>query len=135
MEILTVEKFYDDKLWVITVHESNRAAVDAWEACVRDYIATVPEGNERFLVYDTTVAMGFGLTTYLQNRATALAKDNREATGRIAIVLNISSTVMYLIESFLKWTGSRIQPDLDVKLFQDRTVAIEWVSEIIPTQQ
>lgn len=135
MELIQVDKLYDDRLWVITVQTNSRAAVDAWEACVRDYMATIPTSNERYLIYDTTHALSFGFTTYLQNRATALAKDNPDATGRVAIILNLPGTIRYLIDSYMKWTGSRIQPDLSVKFYSDRDEAIAWVAEIIPTLQ
>jgi len=132
MEPIKLEKLYDDRLWVIIVQQSDRSAVDAWEACVRDYMATIPIENERYLVYDTTGILSFGFTNYLQNRATALAKDNPDATGRIAIVLNLPGTIRYLIDSYMKWTGSRIQPHLEVKFYENRADAIQWVAEIIP---
>ena len=135
MELIEVEKLYNDRLWVIKVNENSRTAVDAWEACVREYMATIPIGTERYLVYDTADILSFGFTTYLQNRATVLANDNPDATGRIAIVLNLPATIRYLIESFMEWTGSRIQPDLTVKFFGSRDEAIQWVAEIIPATQ
>jgi len=135
MAIVEVDKLYDDRLWVITVHENSRQAVDAWEACVREYMATIPTATERYLIYDTTNALSFGFTSYLQNRATALARDNPDATGRVAIVLNLPGTIRYLIDSYMKWTGSRLQPDLTVKFYADRDEAIAWVAEIIPSNE
>lgn len=46
MEAIQLEKLYDNRLWVITVQKSDRPTVDAWEACVREYIATIPISNE-----------------------------------------------------------------------------------------
>ena len=116
-------------MWVITVLTSDRSAVDAWETCVREYIAINPSSNERHLVYDTTGILDLGFTSYLQNRATALAKDNRDATGRVAIVLNLSTTIRYLFDSYMKWIGSRLQPNLVVQFYKDRDEAIAWVAD------
>jgi hypothetical protein len=132
MEAIQVEKLYDDRLWIITVQKGDRSAVDAWEACVREYIATVSTSTELYLVYDTTGILNFGFTTYLQNRATVLAKDNRDVTGRVAIVVNLPMTIRYIIDSFMKWTGSRLQPHLTVRFYKNRDEAIAWVAEIIP---
>ena len=133
MEMINLEKYYNDRLWVIIVQKSDRAAVDAWEACVRKYIATVStEKKELYLVYDTTGILNFGFTTYLQNRATILAKDNRDVTGRVGIVVNLPTTIRYIMDSFMKWTGARVQPHLTVEFFKSRDEAIAWVAEVIP---
>ena len=132
MSGISLEKLHDDKLWVITVQIGDRSTVDAWEACVREYIETIPTSTERYLVYDTTSVLKFSFTSYLQNRATALAKDNRDATGRVGIVINLPATIRYLIDSYMKWIGARLQPNLIVKFHNDRDEAIAWVAEIIP---
>jgi len=132
MSAISLEKRYDDKLWIISILEGNKSAVDAWEACVREYMNTVPASTERYLVYDTTGVLNFSFTSYLQNRATALAKDNRDATGRVALVINLPITVRSLMDSYMKWIGARLQPRLTVQFYQDRDDAIAWVAEAIP---
>ena len=98
-----------------------------WEQAVRSYIAEFNNASERYLVYDTTPIPNLGFTNYLQQRATALAKDNRDAKGRVAIVLRIHATVLYFFDIFVRVTGSRIQPNLEVKFFSQREPAVAWV--------
>ncbi len=132
MESIQLEKLHHERLWVIRVLQGNREGVDAWESCVRDYVAMHAPSTERYLVYDTTGVLNFAFTSYLQNRATELAKDNKDATGRVAIVVDLPVTIRYLIDSYMKWVGTRLQPNLTVQFYKDRDEAIAWVAEIVP---
>lgn len=126
-ELITIEKLHQDCMWVITLHDGSRNGVDAWEQAVRSYIAEFHNAPERYLVYDTSPIPNLGFTTYLQQRATVLAKDNRDAKGRVAIVLRIPATVLYFFDIFVRITGARIQPYLEVKFFTQRESAVAWV--------
>jgi hypothetical protein len=70
----------------------------------------------------------------MRQRATALAKDNRQASGRVALVVKGSPALTYIFDLFLRYTSRQIQPRLDVKLFNDRDKAIEWVKAILPPE-
>jgi hypothetical protein len=131
-EILVVEKLHQDRMWVITMYDGSRKAVDEWEKTVRAYIAEFDNAPERYLVYDTTGILNLGFTNYLQQRATVLAKDNWEATGRVGIVLRIPQTILYFFDRFVRLSSSYIQPYLEVKLFSERAAAIEWVAAGVP---
>lgn len=133
VEHISIEKLYDERMWIITLHQGNREGVDAWEQSVRDYIAEFQNAPERYLVYDTTLIRNLGFTRYLQERATVLAKDNPEATGRVALVLNIPAVIASFFDMFIRVIGSRIQPHLDVKIFSKRDDAVAWVSAIVPS--
>ena len=130
-ESVVIEKLHQDRLWVITLHDGSRRGVDAWEQAVRRYIAEFQNAPERYLVYDTSPIPNLGFTNYLQQRATVLAKDNRDATGRVAIVLRIHSTILYFFDAFVRITGSYIQPHLEVKFFSQREPAVEWVEAVL----
>ena len=127
VETITIEKLHQERLWVITLHDGSRKGVDMWEQAVRSYIAEFQNAPERYLVYDTSPIPNLGFTTYLQQRATVLAKDNRDAKGRVAIVLRLHATVLYFFDVFVRITGSRLQPNLEVKFFSQREPAVAWV--------
>lgn len=131
-ELVQIEKLHSNRLWVITLTDGSRAGVDAWEQSVRNYIAEYQNRPERYLVYDTSSIQNLGFTRYLQERATVLAKDNRDATGRVALVFRLHPTILYFFDTFVRLTGNRIQPNLDVKYFSAREDAIGWVEEILP---
>lgn len=130
---LSIEKFHNEQLWVLTLHASSQQAVDAWEATVRDYIQQVDHRPERYLVYDLLSVPNLGFTNYLRYRATELAKDNREATGRVAIVAHLHPTINHFFTFFLRTTGARIQPRLSIKMLATRPQAMAWVEEILPS--
>src|SRR5688500_2566484 len=67
------------------------------------------------------------LPSYLQQRATVLAKDNRDATGRVALELRIPTTVLYFFDAFVRVTSRYIQPHLEVRFFSEREAAVTWV--------
>ena len=133
-ELVQLEKLHEGRLWIITLHEGSRAGVDAWERTVRQYIAEAQGKTERYLIYDTSPIPDLGFTNYLQQRATVLAQDNRDATGRVALVLRLPPTVLYFFDIFVKLTGRRLQPNLEVKFFSQREEALKWVSEILPVK-
>lgn len=127
-ELRHIHKLHDGKLWVISILTGTAAGVDAWEHSVRDYIAQA-NSPERYLVYDTTGILNLGFTKYLQQRASVLALDNREALGRVAIVMNVPQVVRYLFETFITISSRHTQPRLSVKLFSERPKAVAWVEE------
>lgn len=131
-EIVTIEKLYQDRLWIIHIHEFSRAAVDAWEAAVREYIAMYNNAPERYLIYDVANLSNMAFTVYLRERAIVLAQDNREACGRVAIVTRAPNTIVYIFDIFIRFTGKLLQPALDVKLFGSYEEALGWVSAILP---
>lgn len=128
---VTVEKLYQDYVWVIQAFSIEAATVDAWEAVVRDYIKHM-NSPKRYLVYDLTPISRPGLTLYMNKRVTALAQDNRDADGRVSIALNLNPTIRYVFEPFIRITAIRQQANLDVKLFGTRDQAINWVVESLP---
>lgn len=128
---IAIEKLHDEKLWIIQAFSMEPSTVDAWESAVRSYIQSVSPSTDRFLVYDLTPIAKLGFTSYMRQRTTALAKDNGDATGCVAIILNLNPTIRYLFEPFLRFTGARLQPNLTVKLFGERQAAIDWVSETL----
>jgi hypothetical protein len=131
---LKIEKMCGDRLWILSVLESSRAAVDAWEQTVRDYIARVDPAPERYLVYDLTEATNVSFTSYTRQRATILAKDNPQATGRVALVVSGNPAIVYIFDLFLRYTSRQLQPRLDVKLFNERAPAVAWVRAILPPE-
>lgn len=131
-ETISIEKFYQDWLWVIQGNSIKPASVDAWEAAVRSYIQHVNNAPERYLVYDLLQVENLGFTSYMRQRSTALALDNRDATGRVAVVIDMNPMLRYIFEPFFRLTGSRLQPKLDVRLFGNREDAMVWVAEILP---
>lgn len=133
-EHVSIEKLFNDKMWIVTLHQGNRETVDAWEQTVRQYIAAVNNAPERYLVYDTTPIQNLGFTRYLQQRAIVLASDNREATGRVGIALAVPSMIASFFDIFVGTIGTRLQPELSVKIFSQREEAANWVSEIVPSE-
>jgi hypothetical protein len=71
---------------------------------------------------------------YMRQRTTALAKDNRDATGRVAIAMTLSPVYRHVFEPFIRFTGRQLQPKLVVKLFGNRADAVEWVASGMPTE-
>lgn len=132
LDVLTVEKLYQERLWILTLQEKSPRAVDAWEAAVRAYIQHVNNAPERYLVYDMLHAPGINFSTYSRERSMVLAKDNPDATGRVALVLPASPAVTYIYNLFLRYTGKQLQPGLEVKIFTDRDRALTWVLEVLP---
>jgi len=131
---VTIEKRHHDHLWILTFTEATPAAVDMWEQTVRSYIAFFNDASDRYLVYDTTRIPNFGFSSYLRQRATILAQDNPDATGRVAVVLHLPILITNLFDFFIRYTGRRLQPRLEVKLFASREKAIAWVEQIIPRE-
>jgi hypothetical protein len=141
-ENIRIEKFFADKMWVITLFEGNRLGVDTWEQAVRSYWDEAKSkygenkrlASSRYLVYDTTAIANLGFTNYLQQRASIMAREDGEATGRVALVMRIPPTILYFFDVFVRLTGSRMQPHLEVKFFSEREAAIEWVSASVPQE-
>lgn len=133
-ELVQIEKRFDDKMWIITILEGTREAVDAWEQTVRDYIDKHSGSLELYLIYDTTLIQNLNFTRYLQQRATILAKENRDVTGRVGIALRIPSMIRHFFDVFINVIGSRIQRKLRVKIFTQREEAVAWVSEVVPSK-
>jgi hypothetical protein len=139
---IRIEKFHADKLWVISLFEGNRAGVDKWEQAVRSYWDDAKSkhgenkrlASSRYLVYDTTQIPNLGFTNYLQQRASIMAREDGEATGRVALVMRIPPTILYFFDVFVRLTGSRMQPHLEVKFFSERDAAIAWVSASVPQE-
>jgi hypothetical protein len=130
--LIQIDQYHQNHLWVITVQEYSHAAVDAWEAAVRGYITHQIGGPERYLVYDFLGVPNLGFTNYMRYRASELAKDNRDATGRVAIVAHLHPLVDHLFRWFIRTTGHQVQPHLEVKLLKDRATAIAWVQQVLP---
>ena len=141
-ENISIEKLHAGRMWVISLYEGNRGAVDSWEKAVRSYWddAKAKYGENkalasaRYLIYDTTQIPHLGFTNYLQQRATIMAKEDGEARGRVALVLRIPPTILYFFDVFVRMTGSRMQPHLEVKFFSQREDAIAWVSAVVPQE-
>jgi hypothetical protein len=139
-ESIRIEKLHSDRLWVITLFEGNRLGVDTWEQAVRSYWSEANSNygenkrlaSSRYLVYDTTHIANLGFTNYLQQRASIMAREDGEVTGRVALVIRIPPTILYFFDVFVKLTGSRMQPHLEVKFFSEREDAVNWVSEVVP---
>ncbi|MBC8170278.1 MAG: hypothetical protein H7X77_01340 [Anaerolineae bacterium] len=131
-DTVTIEKLYQDWVWVIQGYSIKPASVDAWEAAVRAYIQHVNHAPERYLVYDLLPVENLGFTSYMRQRTTTLAQDNRDAMGRVAVVMNINPMLRYVFEPFFRLTGSRLQPHLDVRLFGNRDEAVNWVASSLP---
>lgn len=133
-DYVKIDKLYRERLWVIQALVNDPAAVDAWEAAVRAYIHQFNDAPERYLVYDLQPVEKILFTPYMRHRATALAEDNREATGRVAVVVNYNPLQRYIFDQFIYFVGTRLQPRLSVKLFSDRSEAIEWVAQVVPAE-
>jgi hypothetical protein len=134
-DVVNVEKLDSERLWVISVYENSHAAVDMWEAAVRAYIDRMNGAPERYLVYDLSQAARISLTNYTRQRTTVLAKDNPEATGRVAVVVRGAPALLHIFDLFVRYTSRQLQPRLDVKLFNERGKAIEWVKAILPPEE
>ncbi len=132
MSTITIEKFYQEHLWIIGTNAIENANIDAWEAAVRAYIQHFQNANDRFLIYDLSAVPKLGFTTYMRERVTALAKDNPAAVGRVGIVMNINPTLLFIFEPFVRLTGSRYQPHLHVRFFNQRQEAFQWVVAGLP---
>lgn len=132
-DLVSIEKRDEERLWIITVNRDSREGVDAWEQSVRSYIQFIGS-SQRYLIYNMSGLKNAGFTNYMRNRATILAQDNRDATGRVALVVGFSPVVRHIFELFINVTGRRVQPFLTVKMFNDEEKAVAWVSEILPKQ-
>lgn len=133
-EPIKIEKLFHERLWVIQALTNESATVDAWETAVRAYIQRFGSAPERYLVYDLQPIEKLSFTPYMRQRATVLAQDNREATGRVAVVVNYNPLQRYIFDQFIYFIGTRLQPHLSVKLFGDRMEAINWVAHILPVE-
>jgi hypothetical protein len=134
-ELVSITKLYNDRLWIIHMHVFSRQAVDLWERTVREYIATHQNLPQRYLIYDVSGLNNLSFTVYLRERAIVLAQDNREATGRVAIVTTAPATIVHVLDIFLRYTGKALQPALEVKLVKTRDEALTWVSAALPQTQ
>lgn len=130
---VTVEKLYQEHVWVIKAFSIEPSSVDAWEKIVREYIKHM-DGPQRYLVYDLTPIARPGLTVYMNRRVTALAYDNRDAAGRVGIALNLNPTVRYVFEPFIRFTSVQLQPKLDARLFHTHNDAMNWVVDSLPSE-
>lgn len=133
-ELVQLEKLHDGLLWIVTLHDGSRAGVDAWERTVRQYWTEFPNKSDRYLIYDTTPIPNLAFTNYLQQRADVMAKEDGNATGRVALVMRLHPTVLYFFDVFVKITGKRYQPKLEVKFFSQREDALNWVAESLPAR-
>lgn len=133
-ELLQVEKLFDERLWILTMNENSRQAVDAWEATDRDYNRHM-NSPQRYLIYDITAVPRMSFTGYMRERTTILAKENRAAVGRVALVARIPTTLRYIIDLFVQYTNRHVQPKVEVRFFAEREEAVGWVSAILPANE
>lgn len=130
-DLLTVEKLYQERLWILTMRASTREVVDAWETTVRAYNDHM-NSPQRYLIYDTSSVPRMSFTGYMRERATVLAKENGDAVGRVALVARIPFTIRYIIDLFIQYTNRRVQPGIEARVFATREDALKWVLEILP---
>lgn len=122
------------KLWIITGHRMSNAGVDAWAEAVVAYRQAMAPSTERYLIYDTLPIKNMSMTSYLRRRATELAEADREADGRVAVLINVPRMLMHIFDIFATLSGRHLQPKLAVKFFQNMDDAIAWVEAAMPTE-
>lgn len=130
-DAVTVEKLYDERLWILTLHENSQVAVDEWEKIVRDYIRHM-HSPKRYLIYDVSSIPRISFTAYMRERAIVLAKANPEADGRVAMVADVPAAIRYVFDLFLQYTNRQLQPKITVRVFATRDEALNWVLETLP---
>lgn len=128
---VTVERLHNNKMWIITFTTLSREMIDIWVDHVRDY-RTQQEGTQRYLVYDVSPIKNMGFTNYLRQRSKQLTEEDRDAVGRVAIVIAVNPMVRYLFQMFVEVISQRTQPNLGIKIFNDRHQGIDWVEEGLP---
>jgi hypothetical protein len=86
-------------------------------------------------VYDAIAIKNLTFDSYLRQRATELAEDDPEATGRVAIVVSVMPGARHIFQLFLWLVGRSTQPNLSVHIFDKRGAAIVWVEQACLAQK
>jgi hypothetical protein len=132
---LAIESRHDNLMWIFTFSAYSEATVDAWVDQVRAYRQVRPDSNARFLVYDASAVKGFTFEPYLRQRTNEIVEDDQQATGRVAIVINVMPGVRHIFQLFLWLVGRRTQPNLTTHIFDKRESAIAWVEQACLAQK
>ena len=128
---ITTESLHDGNLVVMTAKDFSNPAVDAWAEQVKAYKDSRGVSPTRYIVYDFS-QVNVGISSYARQRTIELAEADRQATGRVAIVLSTDTITRHVFNMFINTFSRRRQPYLTVKLFSDRAEAIQWVEESMP---
>jgi hypothetical protein len=132
---LSVESRHDDRMRILTFTQYSTEIVDAWADQIRAYRALQVGTTARFLVYDAIAIKNLTFDSYLRQRATELAEDDPEATGRVAIVVSVMPGARHIFQLFLWLVGRSTQPNLSVHIFDKRGAAIVWVEQACLAQK
>ena len=132
MDLMHVEKRHNDRLWIMHFGDLSNDAIDLCERYIRDYQAQFSDPPHRYLVYDVGMLKHISFTQYLRERLIAVGKDDHNSFGRVGVVMKAPAVLRYAFDLFIKFTGKRMQPDLETRMFDNSATAISWLEEIIP---
>lgn len=112
---------------IITAYKTpSRELVDLWQQTITEY-AQNRDDKRHYIVYDLSNVKNFSLTPYLRQRLLETAKQNKEASGRCAVILSHNSFIRIILQLFIARDSARSQPNLKTKIFGKRDLGIAWV--------
>jgi hypothetical protein len=126
---LEVERRYNGRMLIFTFKSHLTAQMlDTWMAMLKAYLET-HQTTDRFMVYDVSQTQFLIFTSLANQRLKEVAAAYPDATGRVAVIVPRIGVLQPIGEFFVQHNNNRLQPNLEIRLFNDREEGINWVAE------
>lgn len=126
---VTLEWLYGGQIPCFTILDISRATVDNWMVLLRQLLENWPANRPYVAIHDASVS-GVMLTPYARAKITELEGVNPALQGRVAIILP-RTFVAQLIRVYVRTLRRQ---KVVTGIYFARDEALEWISEIVPTQ-
>ncbi len=124
---LEVERWCNGDVLVFTVTSRfNNEILDAWSALLKDYLER-RQTTDRFTVLDVSQTAFLTFTSAASQRLKETAAAYPDATGRVAVIVPPLGVLQSIGEFFIQLNNNRLQPNLDIQLFNNRQAGLDWV--------
>lgn len=124
---LEVERRCGGNLIIFTITARlNDEILDTWEALLEDYLK-VRQTTDRFTVMDLTQTTFLTFTSLASQRLKAVAAAHPNASGRVGVIVPQIGVLQPIGEFFVQHNNNRLQPNLKIRMFNDRQEGIDWV--------
>ncbi|HEX2907132.1 MAG TPA: hypothetical protein VHO69_09755 [Phototrophicaceae bacterium] len=126
---IQIERCYQRQMIIFTLTARFTAAtLDTWMAVLSQYVQE-RQSTSRYIVYDLSQSPNLMFTSGVSQRLKEIGRLYPDATGRVVAIVPQVGVFQPIAEFFLQQNNVRAQPNLEIRLFNNRQEGIAWVSE------
>ncbi|NWG16470.1 MAG: hypothetical protein HXY41_07525 [Chloroflexi bacterium] len=131
---LEVQRRHDGRMVIFTFKAHfNARILDTWMALLKSYLEE-RQTTDRYMVYDVSQTQFLVFTSLANQRLKEVAAAYPDATGRVAVIVPRIGVLQPIGEFFVQHNNNRLQPNLDIRMFNDRQEGINWVLAGMPDE-